>query len=166
MRKTKMYVSTLVLGVMLFGSASAFAAGYPFAVATTSGSTKAIVLGKFASDQFSQAEAQALTVSVAGIIQSFLASSNPTVLTPSQMAAYDADTWKTMVKSNYKAWGFSSYIFVNITKTPEHVAGFGPNLRLDIFIADMASLVGVQADYLYAASIEVPYMYTPLLNSF
>jgi hypothetical protein len=172
MRKVKITVLSLLTTVMLFGSASVFASGFPFGVLTTSGSTKIVVLGDFSSvsGQFTQEEAQNLTATVAPIIQSLLTSSSSSVeievLTPNQLRGYDADTLKLLVKSNYKAWGYNTYIFVNITKKAEYVAGFGPNMRLDVYIADMASLIGVSADYLYATSIEVPYMYASILNSF
>ncbi|MBI5589697.1 MAG: hypothetical protein HY881_04350 [Deltaproteobacteria bacterium] len=161
MKKPMMYVLCMVIGVMLFGGASALASGYPFAILSSSGPMPTILLGKFASDngQFTQAEAQNLTAPIAAILQKFFSSTATSVLTPNQLAAYDADTLKTLVKSNYKNWGYSTYTFVNITKTPEYAAGFGPNVRQDIYIADKAYLVNVQADYLYVTSIEQPYMY-------
>jgi hypothetical protein len=166
-------IQTLILttAIILFAGVSSFAAGYPFAVLTPSGSTKVIVLGKFDSSagQFTQSEAQEMTATVAPIIKGLLKNLVQTdiaVLTPNDLKGYDADTLKPIVKNGYKSWGYTLYAYVDITKTAEYVKGFGPNMRLDVYIADMALYVGVVADYLYAASIEVPYKYTSFLNFF
>jgi hypothetical protein len=171
MRKIKIYLLSLVVGTAFLGSACAFASGYPFAV-IVNGDTSIIVVGKFASGsgQFTQAEAQNLSVSVAGLVQSLLSGSSvsaPTVLTPSQLASIgfgDADSDINLIKSSYKGAGFDVYVVVNISKTPQYVAGFGPNMRVDVSIADQASLVGVSAPYLYVASIEVPLLFASLLQ--
>lgn len=161
----------LTTAIILFMSGSSFASGYPFAVLTPSGSNSVIVLGKFdsSSGQFTQTEAQNLTATVAPIIQGLLKNivqTDVTILTPDDLKAYDADKWKSMVKKDYKSWGFTIYAYVDVTKTAEYVKGFGPNMRLDVYIADMALFVGVLADYLYAASVEIPYKYISLLSLF
>ena len=171
MKRNLMQTMLLTTAIILFAGVSSFAAGYPFAVLTPSGSTKIIVLGNFdsSSGQFTQSEAQDLTATVAPIISGLLKNYIQTdivVLTPDDLKGYDADTLKPMVKSGYKSWGYNLYAYVDITKTAEYVKGFGPNMRLDVYIADMALFVGVVADYLYAASIEVPYRYTSFLNLF
>lgn len=171
MRKIKIYLLSLVVGTAFLGSACAFASGYPFGVIVND-TTSIIVVGKFASGtgQFTQAEAQNLSVSVAGLVQSLLGGSGistPTVYTPSQLAAIglgDADNAINLVKTNYLALGYDLFALVNISKTAQYTAGFGPNMRVDIYIADQAALVGVNAPYLYAASIEVPLLYTTLLK--
>ncbi len=176
MRKTKIYLLSLVMGLTFFTSAGAIASGFPLAILSSSSLGYVIVIGKFASGsgQFTQAEANNLSLSVAGaipgLIQSLLGSSSvsaPTVLTPNQLAAAglsDADDVINLVKANYKAWGYSFYAVVNISKYFEYATGYGQNLRLDVYIADIAALLGLGGDYLYAASIEVPYMYASLLR--
>ena len=151
----------MITGILLFGSASAVASGYPFAIINSGGSEPSIVLGKFASDpgQFTQNEAQNLTAPLAAIIQTYLGNSPLFVITTDQLAAYDADTLRDMIKFNYLSWGYTTFTFVNITKRPEYAAGYGPNIRQDIFIADKAALVNVMSDYLYVTSTEQPYMY-------
>lgn len=171
MRKTRIFALSMVLASLLFGATAAFAGGYPFAVLDTSTDTKVIVLGKFASgaEQFTQAEAQGLVTTIAGLISGTLGetTSSTSVLTPDDLVnfGYDADALKAMVKANYRAWGLTLYVFVDIKKTAEYASGVGPNVRIDVYIADMASEVGIQADYLYALSLETPYMYTGLLGS-
>ena len=151
----------MITGIMLFGSASAVASGYPFAIIYSGGPEPSILLAKFASEtgQFTQNEAQNLTAPLAAVIQTYLGNSPLFVITPDQLAAYDADILKDMIKFNYLSWGYTTFIFVNITKRPEYAAGYGPNIRQDIFVADKAALVNVMSDYLYVTSTEQPYMY-------
>ncbi len=101
------------------------------------------------------------------LVQGTLGSSGSTLIyTPNQLAGFglgDADALKNLVKSNYQQWGIGLYIFVDIKQVGQYYAGFGPNARIDVYIADMANLVNVNADYLYALSIETPKMYSDLL---
>ena len=168
-----MYVLCIITGSMLFGNTSAFASGYPIAIITScslNSSQPSIVLGDFASGsgQFTQAEAQNLTTPITTAIQQALGNSGSsmtvTVLSPDQLTANDADTWKTIVYSNYKSWGFNTYTYVYISKSSVYATGFGPNIRLDFNVADKASLVNVKSAYLYLSSVEFPYMYLLLPN--
>ena len=163
MRKNRMCILNLVIVLMLSTTVSAFAAGIPFAVMGTSGTTKIIVVGKFSADsgQFTQTEAQSVTTAVASIIQSYLGavSISATVFTPNQLSASgapfnDADDLLAYVKTNYKTWGFSQYAEVDIKKVSEYISGYGQNVRMDIFMNSY-----------YIASLEIPYSYLSLLQS-
>jgi len=156
----------MLVGLLAFGASSASASGYPFFAYDNSSSTSIVVVGKFSS-QYTQAEAQNLTATIVSLIEGTLGSSGNTLIyTPNELAAIslgDADTLKNAVKSVYKQYGIDLYVFVDIKQVSQYAAGFGPNARIDLYIADMASQVGVTADYLYALSIEHPKMYTDLL---
>ncbi len=163
MRKNRMCILNLVIVLMLSTTVSAFAAGIPFAVMGTSGTTKIVVVGKFSADsgQFTQTEAQSVTTAVASIIQSYLGavSISATVFTPNQLSASgapfnDADDLLAYVKTNYKTWGFSQYAEVDIKKVSEYISGYGQNVRMDIFMNSY-----------YIASLEIPYSYLSLLQS-
>jgi hypothetical protein len=166
MNKTKVFILSMVIGLLAFGASSVSASGYPFFVLDQSLGSQVVVVGKF-STQYTQAEAQNLTSKVVALVQDTLGSSGSTVIfTPNQLESWglgDADALNSAIKSNYKQWGIDLYIFVDIKQVSQYAAGFGPNARIDVYVADMADLVNVNADYLYALSIELPIMYADLL---
>lgn len=166
MNKTKVFILSMVIGLLAFGASSASAAGYPFFVLDQSLGSPVVVVGKF-STQYTQAEAQNLTSTIVALVQESLGSSGSTVIyTPNQLASWglgDADALNSAIKSNYQQWGIELYIFVDIKQVSQYAAGFGPNARIDVYVADMASYVNVNAPYLYALSIELPKMYSNLL---
>ncbi len=165
MNKTKYFILSMVIGLLAFGASSASAAGYPFFVLDTSLGSPVVVVGKF-STQYTQAEAQNLTSAVVALVQDTLGSSGSTIIyTPNQLAAFglgDADYLKDLIKGIYLQNGIELYIFVDIKQVGQYYAGFGPNARIDVYIADMAQAIGVNAPYLYALSIETPKMYSDL----
>lgn len=171
MKGIRLYAVVLMLGILAVCTGVASAAGYPFAVLDTSTEDSVIVVGKFASGsgQFTEQEAQNLVQSVVAAVQGTLGSSGgSTIFTPSALKAAglgDADELKTLVKQNYRAAGFDLYIFLDIKRTAQYATGFGNNIRIDVYAADMASFVDVSAPYLYAVSIEAPEMYLSLLSS-
>ncbi len=172
MRSIRLFAVALILGTLLVGTGVASAAGYPFAVLDNSTGTSAVIVGKFASGsgQFTQQEAQNLVDSVVAAVQSTLGSTGgSTILGPSDLASVgygDADALKDFIKQNYMAAGIDVYIFLDIKRTAQYAAKFGNNIRIDVYVADMAQPLGISADYLYAASIEAPEMYLSLLQSF
>jgi len=166
MNKTKVFILSMVIGLLAFGASSASASGYPFFVLDQSSETPIVVVGKF-STQYTQAEAQNLTSTVVALVQDTLGSSGSTIIyTPNQLVSLglgDADYLKNLIKNIYAQYGIELYIFVDIKQVSQYAAGFGPNARIDVYIADMAAELGISADYLYALSIEHPKMYTDLL---
>jgi len=62
------------------------------------------------------------------------------------------------VRSAYKSQGFSTFIFLDIKKTAEYVAGYGSNIRIDIYLP-----TGDGVDFAYLLSIETS---QSLLHSF
>jgi len=175
MKSIRLLLVGLILGGMVVCSGVASAAGYPFVVVDTS-VYPTIVVGKFASGagQFTQTEAENLVQSIVAAVegQDLVNTSTASVLTPSQLAGLsinghslsDGDYVKNLVKQNYVDWGLGLYIFLDVRKKAEYSAGFGNNVRIDVYVADMASLLGISADYLYALSIETPAMYVSLLQ--
>lgn len=169
----KIAILALIVFALVGSAAAALGSGYPVAVVAADDEDTILVLGKFASGagQFTQAEADGLVNTVAALVQGFLGSTGgAVVLNPTQMAGYglgDADNVKALAKANYPAWGVDIFVFVDISKTAETAPGYGPNMRLSVYVVDMATLLGppIPAGDLYIASIEVPYMYTTLLNS-
>jgi len=168
MKKLKIVSMSTIIGILLLFATAAFAGGYPFAVLDTSTSTKIVVVGKF-STQFTQQEAQNASAAVISLVQENLGSSGTTAMyTPNELASFgvgDADYLKSLVKDNYVAAGFDLYVFVDIKRVAEYVPGFGGNVRIDLFIADMAAALGISADYLYALSIEAPELYASLFSA-
>jgi len=172
MKKATIVIVSLVLGVTLLGFSTGYAAGYPVAAIGTSTDTSIIVIGKFDPASFSQVEAQNISSTIFGALSGILGSlgsgSNTTLLTPDQLSGYgiaDADYLKTLVKDNYIALGFDIFVFLDIKRTNPVSQVSGPNIRIDVWVADKASLFELTGDYLYAASVEAPEMYLSLLQS-
>lgn len=158
MGKTKMLIISMLIGGMMLGATSAFANGYPFGIVSTSSSSKTIVVGKF-STQFTQQEAQNFTAAVVSLVGAN--AQGTAIYTPNVLASYgitDADLLKMAVRSAYKSQGFSTFIFLDIKKTAEYVAGYGSNIRIDIYLP-----TGNGVDFAYLLSIETS---QSLLHSF
>lgn len=168
----KIVILALIVFALVGSVATALGSGYPVAVIAADTDSTILVLGKFASGtgQFTQAEADGLVNTITALVQGFLGSTGGVVvLNPSQMAGYglgDADNVRALAKANYIAWGADIFVFIDIKKTAtEYVSGYGPNMRLDVLVADLSTELGLPGDYLYATSIEIPYMYAQLLSS-
>jgi hypothetical protein len=156
-KKKMMAIMMSIVGIMFFASMS-FAGGYPFGIIDTGSSTKIIVVGKFSAG-FTQQEAQNASAAVISLVNSNLGSSTTgtSFFTPNDfksMGIEDADLLKSAVKSVYQSWGFGLYVFIEVKRVGEYAPGFGNNVRVDAYIADMAVPLGISSDYLYLLSIE------------
>jgi hypothetical protein len=153
MKKTNMLIVGMVMVGLLLGATAVHADGYPFGVISKSSSTTSIVIGKF-STQFTQKEAQDFTAAVVKLIGSSAAGT--TIYTPNDFAAMgitDADVVKLAVRQSYKAMGANNFIFLDIKKTAEYAAGYGYNIRIDVYLP-----TGTGVDFAYLLSLETSYL--------
>lgn len=169
--------SRLVMSVFMFlflfaGVTAAHADGWPLLgayIPDDVNGMSVVVVGNIDSNQISLADADAVSQQVGQLI-GLLGSSVPgTILfyTPGELTAIglDGQYTKDTIKAYYLDWGFSLYLFLDIYHTPELLPGYGPTLRVDAWIADLAQPLGLPGDYLYVASVELPVMYTDLLGA-
>jgi hypothetical protein len=172
----KIVILALVVAALVGSFGSALASGYPFLVlaeGNESGTATIAILGKFheGAGQFTFDEANTLVTSViAGVTNLLGTPAAVPVLTPRQMTDLgygNADNDKAFLKSAYKSAGIEFLVFVDIKKIGEYAPGFGQNMRVDVYIVDLATLIGppLPPGDLYVASIELPYVYVSLLNS-
>ncbi|HWR88712.1 MAG TPA: hypothetical protein VN260_00500, partial [Dissulfurispiraceae bacterium] len=56
------------------------------------------------------------------------------------------------------------YLFLDISKTPSISAQYGNNIKIDVWVPDLAALLGFSGDYLYAATLETPEVLTGFLS--
>ncbi len=162
------FIAVFLLAV----TTTAFSAGYPVlaAVDPVSPDDPAIVVvGKFDQGAFTEAQADQLSDAVAGLIGSLgLTQGTPLVLKPSQLriqfGATDADALKSVAKIAYQGAGFDLYIFLDVTKKASVSAEYGSNIKIDVWVADLAALLGFSGDYLYVATLETPEMITSFLS--
>lgn len=83
----------------------------------------------------------------------------------------DADVLKDYIKGVYKAWDFTLYAFIDIKRVTGTAPELGSSMRIDIWVADAASLahqigLTVTGDYLYVVSLEIPEAYLTALSLF
>jgi hypothetical protein len=164
--------------VTVLGASSAYASGFPMGVVA---GTDVVVVAKFGSGFTSLSDAESVTTPVQRALANLNLSSSLQFFTPTQLAGVgitDADNLKVLVKNNYAAAGFSTYIFIDISRVSVPAAAgtaFGPyNLRLDLYVADLETILQNQGvpislpstpdGYTYLASIEVPESYEAMLT--
>lgn len=176
MKKTVMLLRTAIITLSIFaGITAVHAGGIPALDIYNSGGTSIIVLGSYDSAGFTFDEANTISTLVSSLSSqigpllglSGLSTSGLSNFTPSQLKTYgytDADTLKTFIKDSYLPSGFSLYIFLDITKSAGISQAYGQNLKINIWIADLASTLGMTGDYLYLGSIELPMMYITFLS--
>ncbi len=171
MKKTRVFLACLgiIAAVLFMGTAPAYSSGYPALGLYMTGNPEdisVVVVGKFDSS-FNPQDVDAFFSAAMSLVGGSLP--GVTVLGPSQLAQYgspfnDADSLKAFVKSAYQGLGIDLYIFLDATKVNSVEAQYGKNVRINAWVADMASEVGFTGDYLYATSIEVPELYLQLLS--
>lgn len=173
----KIVILALVVAALAGSVGSALAVGgYPFLVlaeGSEDGSATIAIVGKFydGAGQFTFDEANTLVTSVTTGVTDLLGTPVAVpVLTPRQLTDLgygNADSDKALLKSAYKSAGIEFLVFVDIKKTGEYAPGFGQNMRVDVYIVDLATLIGppIPPGDLYVASLELPYVYVSLLNS-
>lgn len=165
MKSTKIIATCLL--ILLIGATSAFASGKAMIGTYDDGSSSLVVVAKFA-DNFSSAEADNMAAAL-GTVLGMTGTTGAQLYMPSQVAAMfgssDGDYIKDGVKSQYTSYGFDSYIFLDVKKVAGVSGATGINVRIDLWIADMAAQLGMPGDYLYVASLEVPQMYVSQLQS-
>ena len=173
MKKARVLLACLgVIAAALFaGTAPAYSSGYPVLGLYTPSSpddVSVVVVVKFDSTDFSLNDVTSYAQSLQGVLQMF-GSSLPGIVTlgPDQLAQYgfaDADNLKNYVKSIYSGI-VDIYVFLDVTTVNSpYSAQYGPNIRIDAWVADLGMLISSTDDYLYVASIEVPEMYLSLLS--
>jgi len=173
MMRGKSILSMVFITVFLLAvTTTAFSAGYPVLAAiepVSPDDPSIIVVGKFDQGAFSEAQADRLSDAVVGLIGSLgLTQGNTLLFKPSQLRAQfgatDADALKSVAKSAYRGAGFDLYIFLDITKKASISAQYGSNIKVDVWVADLAALLGFSGDYLYVATLETPEAITSLLS--
>lgn len=181
MRTAKKRLALLIISFLLVGASTAYSSGIPAADMYVAGSSSVlpinvIIVVKYDAASYTFAEAEALsqivskllgvTSTLAGSIG--LSTAGLSHYTPSQLAAAgytDADTLKILIKNSYQALGFNFYAFVDISRVTSVTPALGPAMRIDIWFADLALVMGMTGDYLYIASLEIPEAYLTLLGS-
>jgi hypothetical protein len=173
----KLIVTGALLLSMIFTlglGSNATAAGRAAGLLVSIGEASSVVLIDFYQNDFTQIEAQQLSVVLqlgAALLPSLLSqrginiSVNVVVFTPALMTTWglgDAEQANTYIVNNFAALGVGGYIKAVATKVdpPQGVTG-GQNIRLDLH-----QLNATDSSFQYVASLEVPEQSIDQLLSF
>jgi hypothetical protein len=164
MNKRLLCIWAIAIALTMMFASTALASGYPMIAGDMSSGV--LVVGKFDSNSFTLSEANQIAATVAGMLG--MLGEQTQFFGPSQVGPAfgisDGDAVKSAAKSAYQSYGFDVYIFLDIKRVGAVSQDLGQNLRIDVWVADMAAELGIPGDYLYAASIEAPEMYLSMVG--